>query len=360
LKIGIVGGGIFGLLAAKKIKDNLKNNVDITIFEFNDNILKGASANNLNRIHLGYHYPRSKKTAYQSKLNYYKFIDIFEKCIRDDIKSYYFIAKKNSKVNFSQYVNFCNKIKLPFKEVNLEKIDFKVNNILGGIETNEAVYDIDKIRNVFIKFCKKNSILLSLKNKVTQIYSYEKKVDIKSDNFNETFDFVLDTSHIYTNSFKTNLKNNLINKRYQKTLVLNVKIDLSSNIGAAVMDGNFVSFLPNGFKDNHLLYDVENSVIFEKNSLTFNPYSDSDSEIDIEKINSKIFKKFNFFFPDTSINEVKSSNFSYRLLPVSKVDERVSKLQKFSDNFLSVSSTKVDHSIELSDKIYEHIKNNFL
>lgn len=358
MKIGIVGGGIFGLLAAKKIKDNLKKNVEITIFEINDNILKGASANNLNRIHLGYHYPRSKKTADQSKLNYYKFVDIFKECIRDDIKSYYFIAKKNSKVNFHQYLDFCNKLELPFKEVNFDKIDFRVNNIHGGIVTNEAVYDVDKIRNMFIKFCEQNNIHLSLKNKVTHIYSFEKKVDIKSDKTDSTFDIVLDTSHIYTNSFKTNLKNNLINKRYQKTLVLNVKIDLNSNIGAAVMDGNFVSFLPNGFKDDHLLYDVENSIIFEKNSLTFDPYSEVD--INVEKIRLKIFNKFNFFFPDLLIKEVKSSNFSYRLLPFSKVDERVSKLQKYSKNFLSVNSTKVDHAIELSDKIYEHIKNNFL
>ena len=45
--------------------------------------------------------------------------------------------------------------------------------------------------------------------------------------------------HIYTNSFETNL-DSLIEKRYQKTLVLNVKLDLDSKIGAAIMDGNFV------------------------------------------------------------------------------------------------------------------------
>lgn len=358
MKVAIVGAGIFGLLTAKKLKDYLNKKIQITIFEYHQSILKGASANNLNRIHLGYHYPRSEKTAYQSKLNYYKFIEMFKDCIREDIKSYYFIAKKNSITNFEKYINFCKKIKIPFEEVRLNDLDFKISNVEGGIATNEAVYDVDKIRLKFNKFCNENDILLSLGSKVTHILPDENKVDIKSNNFNESYDLVIDTSHIYTNSFETNLDSLVEKKRYQKTLVLNVKLDLDSKIGAAIMDGNFVSFLPNGFNDNHLLYDVENSIIFEKNSLSFDPFSQIDENID--SIKSKIIDKFKFFFPQVVIKEILSSNLSFRLLPISKNDERLSKLKIFRNNFLSVDSTKVDHSIELSNKILDHIKSKFL
>ena len=143
MKVAIVGAGIFGLLTAKNFKDYLNKKIQITIFEYHQSILKGASANNLNRIHLVI-IILDLKTAYQSKLNYYKFIEMFKDCIREDIKSYYFIAK-NSITNFENY-NFCKKIKIPFKEVRLNDLDFKISNVEGGIVTNEAVYDIDKIR----------------------------------------------------------------------------------------------------------------------------------------------------------------------------------------------------------------------
>ena len=37
-------------------------------------IFNGASGYNQNRLHLGFHYPRSKKTRIQSKVGFYKFI----------------------------------------------------------------------------------------------------------------------------------------------------------------------------------------------------------------------------------------------------------------------------------------------
>ena len=63
---------------------------------------------------------------------------MFKDCIREDIKSYYFIAKKNSITDFENYLNFCKKIKIPFKEVRPNDLDFKISNVEGGILTNEG------------------------------------------------------------------------------------------------------------------------------------------------------------------------------------------------------------------------------
>ena len=61
MKIGIIGGGIFGITCAIKIATEH----EVTIFEKNDDILKSASDTHQCRIHRGYHYPRSDKTTHE-------------------------------------------------------------------------------------------------------------------------------------------------------------------------------------------------------------------------------------------------------------------------------------------------------
>ena len=61
MKIAVIGAGIFGITTAIK----LARQHDVSIFERNSDILKGASDVNQCRIHRGYHYPRSPKTTLQ-------------------------------------------------------------------------------------------------------------------------------------------------------------------------------------------------------------------------------------------------------------------------------------------------------
>ena len=65
-KIAIIGAGWFGCHIAHQIKKKL-NKFDIKLYEKEKDIFLGASSNNQNRLHLGFHYPRSKQTRLQSK-----------------------------------------------------------------------------------------------------------------------------------------------------------------------------------------------------------------------------------------------------------------------------------------------------
>ena len=64
MKISIFGGGIFGLTIFIFLR---KKGFNCYLFEKEKRLLAGASTKNLNRVHLGYHYPRDKETVYQSK-----------------------------------------------------------------------------------------------------------------------------------------------------------------------------------------------------------------------------------------------------------------------------------------------------
>ena len=69
-KIAIIGAGLFGVTTYLLLK---QKGFDCTLFERKNKILDGASTNNLNRVHFGYHYPRDQETAKQSTKGYNSF-----------------------------------------------------------------------------------------------------------------------------------------------------------------------------------------------------------------------------------------------------------------------------------------------
>ena len=58
MKIAIIGSGFFGSTIALKLSKSHK----VDLYEKEKDILNGASKINQFRFHLGFHYPRSKKT----------------------------------------------------------------------------------------------------------------------------------------------------------------------------------------------------------------------------------------------------------------------------------------------------------
>jgi L-2-hydroxyglutarate oxidase LhgO len=55
-KIAVIGAGWFGCHIAYQL---IKKNYSVKIYEERNDIFCGASGNNQNRLHLGFHYPRS-------------------------------------------------------------------------------------------------------------------------------------------------------------------------------------------------------------------------------------------------------------------------------------------------------------
>ena len=83
MKICIIGAGWFGCHIAHEL---IKEGHDIKVFEKEKKIFLNASGNNQNRLHQGFHYPRSEKTIKISKEGFIQFK-----------KEYGFLTKKNKK-----------------------------------------------------------------------------------------------------------------------------------------------------------------------------------------------------------------------------------------------------------------------
>ena len=83
MRIAIIGAGWFGChIGSELLNDGHK----IKVFEKQKDIFLGASGNNQNRLHLGYHYPRSYVTREQSRNCFDKFKKFYPQLINKKIK----------------------------------------------------------------------------------------------------------------------------------------------------------------------------------------------------------------------------------------------------------------------------------
>ena len=64
MKIAIIGAGFYGSYLAYKFSNI--SNVKVDLFEKNKEILTETAIKNQYRLHIGYHYPRSKETILQT------------------------------------------------------------------------------------------------------------------------------------------------------------------------------------------------------------------------------------------------------------------------------------------------------
>lgn len=354
-KIAIVGGGLFGITSYIVLK---KEGFNCVLFEKNKDLLLGASTNNLNRVHFGYHYPRDDKTAKQSLKGYYSFKKIFSRSIISKFKNYYFIANK-SKVNFDNYLKFCKRNSLKFKKVIDKKFDLKLNNIQGGIEVNEPIYDWEIIKQntkSILKKIKKNQIFTN--EKVTKIKK-KNKYELTTNKKTYNFDIIVDASYENSNHLIRNFSK-IKKKKYQLVVVFEFISRNFDKMGFALMDGDFFSFLPKGNQKKHLLYHVKHSIIKQKISKEF-PSTWKKSKkffFQIEKSKKMIIRDLKKYLPNLNVNLTKNKYINARVLPtnVEKTDRRVSKVTEISKNYLQIFSAKVDHSVDIAFEILKRIK----
>ena len=102
MRISIFGGGIFGITTFLILR---KKGLDCYLYEKEKELLSGATTKNLNRVHLGYHYPRDKETVFQSQKGFYSFTKFYSNSIIKKFDNYYAIAD-SSKVKSKKYEKF--------------------------------------------------------------------------------------------------------------------------------------------------------------------------------------------------------------------------------------------------------------
>lgn len=346
MNLAIIGGGLFGISSAIKIKEKFPNS-KVDIFEKNSDFLMGASGKNQFRWHRGYHYPRSEDTIRECLDSYNEFNKYFKKAkiISDN---YYAISRNNSKTNFIDYLKVLKKNQLDFEIVNNE--NFKKNMVDGIVKVNESLINIDIVRKLSKKYLKNLNVNIYLNNFVNLTAEFKKQYD-----------------YIVLSTYENNNRILKLKSQNKYQLVEKIIVKTPKNFrkkSFVVLDGNFMCIDPYKNSNLSILGHVSHSVhktIINNNAnfgkkfsqLINNYYNERKSYSKFQFIKDD----FNKYFNGMENLEFKSSFYVVRCTKKNKekTDERLSECT-LKDNIISIFSGKWVSSFSISKKILDIIK----
>lgn len=364
-KILIIGGGIFGLDAAIQLS---QIGHEVHVFEQNEEILTGTSGASLLRVHSGLHYPRDFATAKQSKMGYEIFSNKYSSCINKNFTNYYAIAKNDSKTTSAEFEYFANKLSFPFTRLwnNFEHSSYiRMEKIATLYEVQEGVIDIVKLRNKFHNDLKINGINLYTKYRVTGVNKRDTEWNVEfqelgaGPEFQETlnedqFEYVIDATH-GTNRSKFSSQQFKYKFEYQITYMIEIEAKTPC-FGLTILDGEFITVMPNGFKNSFLIYGPKQSVLKREigdrlNESWFNREF-LESEIP-NNYGKKLLSLYNDWLIPNKPPNILGHSTGVRTIEsnVAQTDRRRSALEILGENFYSIISTKIDHSPKISKDI---------
>ena len=246
MRIIVIGAGIFGITIALELS---KKHKDITLVDMNNDIMQNASKVNHNRLHFGFHYPRSIATARQSLDGYMLFHNYFNNAITTDFDNYYMI-EKNGNVNSDYYERFCDDLGLEYTS-QYPSIDINFDNIESSYLTKEPIFDYDIIKDGLAHEINRSRVKLVLNKRISN------KRDL------EDYDVVINTTYFNINKINRVYGLEQMPLRMQVVVIPIFKYDIAK-IGLTIMDGPFCSVMPKGFNPGtFLLYHAKESVIYE-------------------------------------------------------------------------------------------------
>ncbi|MDD5407047.1 MAG: FAD-dependent oxidoreductase [Sulfurovaceae bacterium] len=234
--IAIIGSGWYGAHIGVKM---LEKGCSVLIYEKNNEIFNGASSFNQNRLHLGFHYPRSSDTRKLCREGYDKFIKEYGFCVHDIKNNIYLIAKE-SLVDYKTYLGIYN-----YEEINYRQCESlnEFNNIQGGICVDEKFIDPLVAKHYFSK---KLANVIRLGKNISNVYE-----------LSLGFDYVYDCTY---NALGLMSDFNNYNVIYELTLSLLYKSNITDT-AYTIMDGEFGSVYP---------YDIHND-LFSLTSVKYTP-----------------------------------------------------------------------------------------
>ena len=353
--IAIIGCGIFGALSALELA---RKGNKVTIFEAHKKILSGATLNNQNRLHLGYHYPRSDETAQQCLKSFDSFKSKFSSSITGEFNNAYFISKHKSKISPDNYLKFCDRNGLKYKLFDTKKFKPTVDKVSLGILSQEVVYDCQILRSLIIKKLDDLNIQVLSNCKIEEVKLKKNKYELFTKNkIFSNFEVLVNSSYSDINRITGQLGFTVSKQQYEYTIIPIIKWDIDT-VGVTILDGEFMTLLPYGKTNNFLLYHVSNSV-YDTKIQDYLPTEWQTDKVKLikEKERKFIFKKMikecSYFLP-----EIKSSSYlgslqgSRMVLKNQEIDDkRPSSLTDYGSNYYTIYSGKIDHAIEVSEKL---------
>jgi len=300
MKYIILGAGWYGNFIGLLFKIL---NIEFIILEKKNDIFTGSSSKNQNRLHQGYHYPRSHDTRDECVFGYNIFMRLFKFMIRD-VKNNYYLLDKNSNILYRDYVKLYNNMNFEcVNHITDSNIKLNMENIDGIIKCNEKLIN----HNFAYKFFKDLLIGETILN-----YAQHKLIvnDTEIIYDGNKYDYLINCTYgqvLNNNLVNNNLVNNIIDYELCISFIYSGNIDCALTL----MDGPFFSIYPyiTDIKSNcYTLTDVEYTPIKKSNNfddiLLFNIDDEiiMDTKLKMETKAKKYLTNFDEVFKYESYN----------------------------------------------------------
>jgi len=251
----IIGAGIFGLHTARILR---KKNKKVILIEKSLAPFSRASKINQARVHNGYHYPRCKKTAESVAYYYEKFNKDFHFAINKDFKHIYGIALKNSKISSTQFIKFCNQVKIPLTQIDHNKY-FQKKTVESAFRVKEPVFNYNKIKDFLLNESDGTKIIYGTKIKTVEKNNSSYLLSL-SDNTKYSAPLVVNATYAGLNNIIEKFDQELFKLKYELCEMIFCKVSKPlQNIGITVMDGDYFSVIPFGKEKFHSLTSVQHT-----------------------------------------------------------------------------------------------------
>ena len=244
----VLGAGIFGSYAARHFSRQGRR---VLLVDREHRPWNKASAVNQARVHSGYHYPRSIKTARLANDHRRRFLDEHDYAINSKFVAYYAIEKRNSLTNAAQFERFCNKLDIGLIES--KRVDlFNHDRFEAMYEAEEYSFDPLLIRQSYYAAIEETSVetlfgwypseverggdhwILSLASD-----GEEKRRVVRAQN-------VINATYANINTINRLFGVTEIQVAHELSEMVIVHCEALADIGLTIMDGPYISIMPYG------------------------------------------------------------------------------------------------------------------
>ena len=359
-RVGVVGCGIFGAQVA--IEAALAG-FDVTVYEAAGSILSGASRNNQNRLHLGFHYPRDLETGRQSIRGFQRFIAAYPECIEEGFPNAYFIADEGSFTTPRAYIEFCDRLGVPYSRLVARDFPVEVRGAATGVLCGEVVYDCGALRALVAQRLARSGVRVVLNQRVLRLEDTGDGLRIQLDDQSwANMDAVVNCSYADINRLTEQLGHPTIECEYEYTAIPIIRLDIPK-VGITVMDGPFMTLLPHGKSGEFLLYNVENTVIArtvgrQLDESWLRPEESPFACVDRQEFFNSMVDACRRFVPALEDAEMVGCLHGPRMVLARNhaTDARPSILNTYGNRYHTVFSGKIDHCVWVAEDVCQRLK----
>jgi len=255
MRVGVVGGGIFGAIIAREFG---RAGHQVVLYEASSKLLSRASLVNQARLHTGLHYPRSLETALEAKQDHDRFIESFPSAVTP-INQFYAIAT-DSQLNFDEFREFASRLGHQDDVENPSRF-FKEGTVEGMLRVRESSFDAEILRRILVGDLESiPRVTIELKSLVLEIDDSPTPRLRLGDGW-QHFDKIIVATYAMNSKLALGAEVEFPAYENQLTQVLLGNFPGLKGTGVTVMDGPYWSTMPFGQTGLHSLTAVEHTPI---------------------------------------------------------------------------------------------------